>query len=284
MVKVLRTIAETRDFVRRARAEKGPVALVPTMGYFHEGHRALMRKAREICPVVIVSIFVNPLQFGPQEDFAAYPRDLERDLAAAAEEGVDAVFAPSVEEMYPVPQAAFVDVEGLTGVLCGRSRPGHFRGVATVVAKLFNIVGPDCALFGQKDAQQLAVIRRMVQDLGFPVEIVAVPTVREADSLAASSRNVYLTPEQREEAAVLFRALHWAKQTIMRGERDPQRIARLMAETIGGAPGARLDYAEVLSWPDLRPLEAIEGEVLLAVAAWFGRARLIDNMVVEAGK
>ncbi|MDI6710659.1 MAG: pantoate--beta-alanine ligase [Bacillota bacterium] len=282
MVKVLRTIAEVRDFVREARA-RGPVGLVPTMGYFHEGHRALMRKAREMCPTVTVSIFVNPLQFGPQEDLAAYPRDFERDLATAAEEGVDAVFTPSVEEMYPAPQAAFVDIAELTGVLCGRSRPGHFRGVATVVAKLFNIVGPDYALFGQKDAQQLAVIRRMVRDLNFPVEIVAVPTVREADGLAASSRNVYLTPEEREEATILFRALHWGKQTITGGERDPQRVARLMAETINGMPGARLDYAEVLSWPDLNPLATIEGEVLLAVAAWFGRARLIDNMVVEAG-
>lgn len=280
MVKVLRTIAETRTFVRQARP-RGPVGLVPTMGYFHEGHRALMRKAREMCPTVVVSIFVNPLQFGPQEDLAAYPRDLERDLAAAAEEGVDAVFTPSVEEMYPAPQAAFVDVEELTGTLCGRSRPGHFRGVATVVAKLFNIVGPDYAFFGQKDAQQLAVIRRMVRDLNFPVEIVAVPTVREAGGLAASSRNVYLTPEQRREATILFRALHRAEQTITAGERDPQRVARLMAETISGVPGARLDYAEVLSWPDLKPLTVIKGEVILAVAAWFGRARLIDNMVVE---
>lgn len=282
-MQVLRTISETRDFVRAAR-EKGRVGLVPTMGFLHEGHRALVRRARETCRVVMVSIFINPLQFGPREDLASYPRNLDRDLAVLREDGAAAAFVPAAEEMYPNGQAAFVDAEGLTGVLCGCTRPGHFRGVATVVAKLFNIVTPDDAFFGQKDAQQLAVIQRMVRDLNFPVRIISVPTVREKDGLALSSRNTYLTPAERQEATVLFRTLNWAKQTVTTGERDPRRVARMMADRISEARGARLDYAEVLSWPDLKPVEIIKGEVILAVAAWFGRARLIDNMLIEVGE
>ncbi len=279
-MEVCRTIGAIREYVRRAR-EKGPVALVPTMGYFHEGHLTLMREAKKAYPTVVVSIFVNPLQFGPAEDFGSYPRDPERDLALAQEVGVDAVFMPDEAEMYPGPQYVFVDVQKMDQVLCGRSRPGHFRGVATVVAKLFNIVRPDAAFFGQKDAQQLQVIRRMVRDLNFDLEIHAVPTVREPDGLAMSSRNTYLSPEQRAAAPVLYRSLRAAERAIKAGERDRRTVERLMADIIASEPRAELDYAEIYRLPDLERVDVLEGELLLAVAARIGRARLIDNLIVK---
>ena len=279
-MEVCKTIGAIREYVRRVQV-RGPVALVPTMGYFHEGHLTLMREAKKACPTVVVSIFVNPLQFGPAEDFGNYPRDPERDLALAEEVGVDAVFMPDEAEMYPLPQYIFVDVEKMDQVLCGRSRPGHFRGVATVVAKLFNIVRPDAAFFGQKDAQQLQVIRRMVRDLNFDLEIHAVPTVREPDGLAMSSRNTYLSPEQRAAAPVLYRSLRAAEQAIKGGERDRRTVERLMADIIASEPQAELDYAEVYRLPDLERVDVLEGELLLAVAARIGRARLIDNLIVK---
>lgn len=279
-MRVCTTIGAVRDFVRRAR-DRGTVALVPTMGFFHEGHLALMRAAAGACPTVVVSIFVNPLQFGPAEDFSSYPRDPERDLDLAHRNGVHAVFMPDPAEMYPGPQQTFIDVEKMGRVLCGKTRPGHFRGVATVVAKLFNIIRPDAAFFGQKDAQQLQVIRRMVRDLNFDLDIHAVPTVREPDGLALSSRNTYLTPEERAAAPVLYRSLRAGARAIEHGERDRRTVERLMSGLIAAEPLAQPDYARVYRLPDLEPVELLEGELLLAAAARFGRARLIDNVIVK---
>jgi len=277
-------IADMRAYLAEARARGERIGFVPTMGFLHKGHLALIRSAREDPEVdrVVVSIFVNPLQFGPREDYRTYPRDLKRDEELCRSGGTDALFIPPVEEMYPEGFATYVEVTGITELLCGRSRPGHFRGVATVVAKLFNIVQPDCAYFGIKDAQQVVVIRRMVADLNFPVKVKVHPTVREEDGLAVSSRNVYLGPEERQAATVLYRSLKLAGEAIARGERDAARLKQFIEETITAEPLARLDYAEVVSWPDLKPIESLQpGEVLLAVAAYFGRARLIDNLLVE---
>jgi len=278
-VQVCRTVQEVREFLR-ANRHKGPVGLVPTMGYFHAGHLALMHRARRECATVVVSIYVNPLQFGPAEDYSSYPRDPQRDLQLAREAGGVAVFMPSDEEMYPSGYATYVEVQGLTDKLCGRHRPGHFRGVATVVTKLFNIVRPDRAYFGEKDFQQALVIKRLVADLNFDLEVLTVPTVREPDGLAMSSRNVYLSPAERQAATVLYSSLLKARNAILAGERDPRRIENLLAEAINAEPLARLEYAEVYGLPWLAELTRLEGEVLLAVAARVGRARLIDNMVV----
>ncbi|SHE81643.1 pantoate--beta-alanine ligase [Desulfofundulus australicus DSM 11792] len=277
---VCRTIKEIRDFVHQARSRGLSVGFVPTMGYFHEGHLTLMRRAKEACDVVVVSIFVNPLQFGPREDYDRYPRDLDRDVSLAREVGVDAIFHPSVEEMYPPGFATHVDVEGLTGCLCGLSRPGHFRGVATVVTKLFNIVRPDRAFFGQKDAQQALVIRRMVEDLNMDLEIVTVPTVREDDGLAMSSRNVYLSPEERRAATVLPRSLEAARRAYEAGERDADRLVELVRSMIAAEPRAEIDYVDLRSVPDLQPVSRLEGPALLALAVRFGCTRLIDNVVL----
>ena len=277
-------IADMQAYLAEAKARGERIGFVPTMGFLHKGHLALIRCAREDDEVdrVVVSIFVNPLQFGPREDYRDYPRDLERDKELCLSGGTDALFVPAVEEMYPEGFATHVEVTGVTDILCGRSRPGHFRGVATVVAKLFNIVQPDSAYFGIKDAQQVVVIRRMVADLNFPVKVKVHPTVREEDGLAVSSRNVYLGPEERQAATVLYRSLKLAGEAIARGERDAARLKQFIEETITAEPLARLDYAEVVSWPDLKPIESLQpGEVLLAVAAYFGRARLIDNLLVE---
>jgi pantoate--beta-alanine ligase len=251
------------------------------MGYLHEGHLALVEAARRAGDFVVASIFVNPLQFGPSEDFERYPRDLEHDLHLLAEHKCDLVFTPDASEMYPRPIETKVVQPALSQRLCGRSRPTHFEGVTTVVAKLFHIVQPDRAYFGQKDGQQVVLIRRMVEDLNFPVEIVTVPTVREPDGLAKSSRNVYLTDEERPHATVLYRALQWAKQEIEAGERSAQRIAEGMRSRISAEPLVRLDYAEVVSADTLEPLETLRGRVMLAVAAYVGKARLIDNELLE---
>ncbi|MCL6516285.1 pantoate--beta-alanine ligase [Alicyclobacillus sp.] len=272
------TIREVREAVQQARREGKSIGFVPTMGYLHDGHLRLVDTARRENGLVVASVFVNPLQFGPNEDLQRYPRDLERDAHLLMQHRCDVLFAPSVEEMYPRPMETVVDVARLGQPLCGRSRPTHFRGVATVVAKLFHIVGPDRAYFGRKDGQQVAVIRRMVEDLNFPVEIVDVPTVREPDGLALSSRNVYLTPEERAHATVLYRALQWARGRILEGVRSGPELARGMAEIIGAEPGVRMDYAEVVHTDTLEPLEHLEGRVMLAVAAYVGKARLIDNL------
>jgi len=278
-VEVIRTGAGIREACDRARSEGRSVGFVPTMGAFHEGHLSLIRRARLEGDTVVVSIFVNPLQFGPGEDFERYPRDEPRDLSLAEGLGVDLVFAPSVEEMAPGgrPEVT-VDPGALGERLEGASRPGHFRGVATVVARLFNLVGPARAYFGEKDAQQLFLIRRIVRDLGFPIEVVACPTVRAPDGLALSSRNAYLSPEEREAAGCLFLALAGAAELARGGERDAARLVAVMAREIGATPLARLDYAAVVDEETFEQVRDIRGPARALVAAWFGTTRLIDNL------
>jgi pantoate--beta-alanine ligase len=280
-MKAVHTVKEMRALSRAARASRSRLGLVPTMGALHEGHLSLIRAAKSKSDVVAASIFVNPIQFGPNEDFARYPRDLDRDLALLEREGVDVVFVPSVEEMYPQQSVTWVTVEGLSERLCGKSRPGHFRGVATVVAKLFNIVEPDLAFFGQKDAAQVAVIRRMVRDLNMSVAIEVCPIVREPDGLALSSRNAYLTPEQRKDALVLFRALTRGRELYDGGERNPAALIEAAKKVLVGSPAVRLDYFEIIDPDELTPLETIIHPALVAVAAFVGNTRLIDNIVLE---
>ncbi len=286
---VIERVADIRVHLDAARARGATVGFVPTMGAFHDGHRSLMRAAREHHDTVVVSLFVNPLQFGPTEDLERYPRDLAGDLAVAGAEGVDVVFAPPVEEMYPDadfspdggPALTTVSVAGLTGGLCGSSRPGHFDGVATVVTKLFGIVGPSTAYFGKKDAQQLAVVRRMAADLCLPVEIVGCALVREADGLAMSSRNRNLSDAQRAAATVIYRGLQSGADLVLGGERDAGRLRRVVANVLTTEEQVRLEYAEVVTADRLEPLEVLEGEVLVAVAARVGDVRLIDNMTIQ---
>jgi pantoate--beta-alanine ligase len=277
----VRTIEEVRARVAAARAAGSAVGLVPTMGALHEGHLSLIRRARADGGLVVVSVFVNPTQFGPGEDLSRYPRDLERDAELAAEAGADLLFAPAVEEIYPPGFSTSVAVEGLDALLEGASRPGHFRGVCTVVARLFGIVMPDRAYFGQKDFQQLRIIERMTRDLALPVEIVPMPTVREADGLALSSRNAYLSPEERSQALVLSRALREAENAVAAGARDPVALAEQAAATIRSAPLATLDYAVVRDAVTLEPLTALDRPAVLLLAARIGAARLIDNTLLR---
>jgi pantoate--beta-alanine ligase len=277
-------IAELKRKIRTARAAGQTIGVVPTMGYLHDGHLTLMRRARAEQGFVIATLFVNPLQFGPQEDFAVYPRDLDRDRALAETTGIDVLFAPSVDEMYPEGNGktlTFVDVEQITTQLCGASRPSHFRGVATVVTKLFNITEADVGYFGQKDAQQVTVIRRMVDDLNMNVKIVAVPIVREADGLAMSSRNQYLSAAERKAALVLSRSLAKAQQLLAEGEKDPAAILAIMREMVCREPLAEVDYISIVDTLTLLPLKQISGAALVAVAVRFGKTRLIDNLLWE---
>lgn len=274
----LGTVSEIRAALTTARAGGASVGLVPTMGALHEGHLSLVRAARAQNDVVVVSIFVNPTQFGPEEDFERYPRDLDGDGALCAAAGADLIFCPPAEEMYPEPFSTWVDVEDLTDGLCGRSRPGHFRGVCTVVSKLFNICGPDRAYFGEKDVQQLAVVTRMARNLDFPVEIIACPTVREADGLALSSRNARLSPDERAQAPVLYRALTAAGERVRAGERDAATLDRSIREVLKEAPLAVVDYVEIVGADNLRPVARLSGEVVMALAVRFGETRLIDNL------
>jgi len=280
-MQICRTIQEIRTFVAKRRTGGQTVGLVPTMGYFHQGHLSLMQEAKKSCQSVVVSLFVNPLQFGPKEDFAQYPRDFDRDCAMAEAVGVDAIFVPSDREMYPEGFCTHVEVTGITGKLCGQSRPGHFRGVTTVVSKLFNIVTPDKAFFGQKDAQQAMVIQRMAADLNMGLEIIILPTVREEDGLAMSSRNVYLDQTQRQNATVLYRSLCTFRDAIDHGERNTESLRRLITDMIATTPGADIDYVEILSVPNLEPLVLLQGKVIAALAVRFGKTRLIDNIIVE---
>jgi len=280
-VEVIRAIAMARKACDAARSAGRTVGFVPTMGAFHDGHVSLMRRARDERDAVVVSIFVNPLQFGPGEDLSRYPRDEQRDLSMAGELGVDVVFAPTVEEMYPAGEPAVsVDPGPLGDRLEGAVRPGHFRGVATVVAKLFEVVGPSTAYFGEKDAQQLAVIRHMVRDLSFPIDVVGCPTVRELDGLAMSSRNAYLSPVQREAAGCLFLALSEAAEMARGGERDAARLVAAMAREIGATPEARIDYAAVVDEERFEEVGTISGPARALVAAKFGETRLIDNLLL----
>ena len=274
----LHTVAD----VRAARAGFGDLGLVPTMGFLHEGHLSLVRRAKAECGAVAASIFVNPTQFGPGEDLARYPRDLERDLALLEGEGVDLVFTPSAEGVYPPGFATRVEVSGVAEPLEGARRPGHFAGVATVVAKLFNIVQPTCAYFGQKDAQQCAVIARMARDLDLPVKVVVAPTVREADGLALSSRNVYLGAEERRAAPVLHRALLEAQRLFRLGERDGERLRAAIRQVIATEPGVEIDYVSVADPQTLIEAERAPAVALASLAARLGPTRLIDNLILEA--
>ena len=275
-------IIEKIDDIKRLRRQLAePVGFVPTMGYLHQGHLALVRRARAENPSVVVSIFVNPTQFGPQEDFNSYPRDTKRDLALLEEEGTDVVFMPSVAEMYPEQFNGWIEVGKVTERLEGASRPGHFKGVTTVCAKLFNIIQPTRAYFGQKDAQQAVVIKKMVADLNMNLEIVTIPTVREPDGLAVSSRNTYLNPRQRQAATVLYQALSLAQQLWSQGEKDAQRLRQEMTGLIKEQPLANIDYVSVADAETLDELEVVNPPALVSLAVKIGTTRLIDNVVLE---
>ena len=279
-MKIVSTIEEVRAQVREWKKEGKTVGFVPTMGYLHEGHASLMDAAGENDKVV-VSIFVNPMQFGPNEDLASYPRDLEHDAKVCEAHGVDLIFHPTPEEMYGDNFYSYVDMDVLTKELCGLSRPVHFRGVCTVVAKLFNIVTPDKAYFGQKDAQQLAVIKRMVKDLNMPLTIVGCPIIREEDGLARSSRNTYLSREERKAALVLSRSIFLGKKMVEQGEKDCQKIKEAMTAEIEKEPLARIDYVKIVDLSTMQQVETTEHGVLAAIAVYIGKTRLIDNFMTE---
>jgi pantoate--beta-alanine ligase len=280
-MKKLTAVAEMQVAAAGLRATGRRIGLAPTMGSLHDGHLSLVRAARERCEVVVASIFVNPTQFGPQEDYRNYPRNLESDARLLAEERVDVLFAPTPEEIYPPGFQTYVAVQELSQPLCGRSRPGHFRGVATVVTKLLNIVQPDLAFFGRKDAQQGILIQQLVRDLNLPVEIVLCPIVREADGLALSSRNAYLSPEERQAALVLHRSLGRAREMLSAGERSAERLLAVVRGMLEAESRARVDYVEVVDAATLKPIQRLQGRILLALAGWFGKARLIDNLMAE---
>jgi pantoate--beta-alanine ligase len=281
-MRITASIQETRTSVRAAKQQGKTVGFVPTMGALHEGHLSLVRAAKRQCDFVAASVFVNPTQFGPNEDLAKYPRTFESDRQKLEAEGVDLLFAPSVEEMYPHGAVTFVTVEGISDRLDGQSRPGHFRGVATVVAKLFHVVEPDFAFFGQKDAAQVAIIRRMVRDLALAVEIVVCPIVRDPDGLALSSRNVYLSPDERKSALALSRTVRRVEALWRAGERDARRLIESAKTVIGQESSVRLDYVEVIDPDTLMPISDVKERVLFAMAAYVGTTRLIDNLLLES--
>ncbi|MEJ5250837.1 MAG: pantoate--beta-alanine ligase [Chthonomonadetes bacterium] len=279
-MQVAKTVREVRAWTKLARAEGKTIGFVPTMGYFHEGHLNLMRRAKAECDLCVVSLFVNPTQFGPSEDYQRYPRDFTRDAAMAESVGVDLIFAPEVDEMYPEGYQTWVELTEITRRLEGAARPSHFRGVATVCTKLFNIVQADRAYFGKKDYQQLKVIQRLVKDLNIPVEIVPCETTREPDGLAMSSRNTYLNPQERQAATVLYRALCAGRDAILAGERDGAKVQKLVEEVIATEPLVKTEYVDVADAETLEPLQTLKGEVLISLAARVGVARLIDNVTV----
>ena len=275
------SVQEVRKVTANWKKRGFSVGLVPTMGYLHPGHISLIERARKENDMVVVSIFVNPIQFGPNEDLDKYPRDMAHDREVCEKAGAELIFAPQPSELYPCENLAFVDIRGLGDGLCGAKRPGHFRGVCTVVSKLFNIVLPDRAYFGEKDAQQLAIIKRMVKDLNFGTMIVSCPIVREPDGLAMSSRNLYLSPEERKAALSISRSLSAAKELMRKGEKDALKIRETIVAGISAEPLARIDYAEIVDSADLSPVQRIEKPVLAAVAVYFGKTRLIDNFTFE---
>jgi len=270
--------------VKIFKKEGKSISLIPTMGYLHEGHLSLFRAARKHADVVVASIFVNPIQFGPKEDFEKYPRDIKRDEQLAESAGVDVIFHPSANDMYPEGFSTFVDVAGLTDKLCGASRPGHFKGVTTVVAKLFHIVRPDIAYFGQKDAQQAIVIKKMAEDLNMNVEIKIMPIVRESDGLAMSSRNMYLSVSERKDAPVLYESIKKAESLIRSGEKDAAKLTKAMEDMIRIVPSAKIDYVSVVDAKNLEKVKMITGETLIAIAVFIGKTRLIDNIIVKGVK
>ncbi|NOX88446.1 MAG: pantoate--beta-alanine ligase [Calditrichaeota bacterium] len=280
-MKVIKTIEEMRRWSRSTRARGETIGFVPTMGYLHEGHLRLIREAKKHADRLVVSIYVNPTQFGPNEDFERYPRDFARDESLCKQEGVDAVFYPSNEEMYRPFHKTYVITEDLSEIMCGVSRPTHFRGVTTIVAKLFNIVQPDFAVFGQKDAQQAVIIKRMVEDLNFPVKIIVAPIVRESDGLAMSSRNKYLNSRQRKEATVLYRSLQLAEKEYSGGNHDPESIKQKMRRLIERESGGKIDYIEMVDAETLGAPRPGEGDILVALAVYFNSTRLIDNTILK---
>jgi pantoate--beta-alanine ligase len=283
-MEVTKTIEEVRSLVSAARSTGKRIGLVPTMGALHIGHISLIEAAVKDCDFVVVSIFVNPTQFGPGEDFEKYPRPFEADLKICRQAGADVVFAPTPAEMYPRENLTWVTVEQLTEPLCGRSRPGHFRGVTTVCSKLFNIIAPDVAYFGQKDAQQAIVIKRMVADLNMPLEIIVCPTVREPNGLAVSSRNQYLSKQQKEDAANIYKSLQKCREMIETGTTDSQKIIAEMQRILQQIPSGQIEYVSIVDAETLQSIEKIAGEVLAAVAVKVGPARLIDNILVDSAK
>ena len=279
-MKIVGTVKEVREQVKEWKKQGLSVGFVPTMGYLHEGHKSLMDAARKGNDKVVVSIFVNPMQFGPTEDLATYPRDLDHDAALCESVGVDLIFHPEAEEMYKKDFCSFVDMTGLTEGLCGKTRPIHFRGVCTVVNKLFNIVTPDHAYFGQKDGQQLAVIKRMVRDLNMDIEIVGCPIVREEDGLAKSSRNTYLSPEERKAALILSKTVALGKE-LAKTEKDANKVVEAMKKNIETEPLAKIDYVEAVDALSMAPVEKLEGTCMLAMAVYIGKTRLIDNTLIN---
>lgn len=278
-MKIAGTVAEVREQVKQWRKEGLTVGLVPTMGFLHEGHKSLIDRAVKENDRVVVSVFVNPTQFGPNEDFESYPRDMDKDSALCEAAGASLIFHPEPSEMYLDGYSTFVDMSTLTGGLCGKTRPIHFRGVCTVVSKLFNIVTPDRAYFGQKDAQQLAVIRHMVRDLNFGIEIVGCPIIREEDGLAKSSRNTYLNAEERAAATILSKALKEGKAALESGERDAAKVKQIVTDKINSEKLSKIDYVEIVDWNNLEPVEKVTDYVLCAVAVYIGKTRLIDNFI-----
>lgn len=281
MITIVKTIEEVRAQVKAWRAEGLTVGLVPTMGYLHEGHQSLIARSVAENDRTVVSDFVNPIQFGPTEDLATYPRDIERDAALCESTGANLIFHPEADEMYAPDFCTYVDMDHLTKGLCGKTRPIHFRGVCTVVSKLFHIVQPDRAYFGQKDAQQLAVIRRMVRDLNMPLTIVGCPIIREEDGLAKSSRNTYLSAEERKAALCLSRGLNKGKAAVEAGETDAEKVKAIITAEIEAEPLSHIDYVEIVDWNNLEPVSSTEGSILAAVAVYIGKTRLIDNFIIE---
>ena len=280
-MEIITQIAEMQKQADILRGQGKRIGLVPTMGFLHEGHLSLVQQIKTHSEVVVMSIFVNPTQFAPNEDFEDYPRDFDRDVDLAKSVGSDIIFYPDWRDLYPEPYLTYVEVDKITHVLCGLSRPKHFRGVATIVAKLFNIIKPHVAIFGQKDAQQSIVIKRMVADLNFDIEIIVAPIVREKDGLAMSSRNTYLTPEQRAQAVVLYQSLMEAKRLIYAGERNGEMIKKRMRQMIEQQPDAVIDYVEIVDTQNLEPQTELEGETLIALAVQIGKPRLIDNIIIS---
>lgn len=280
-MKLISTVKELTIEINRYKKDNQTIGFVPTMGFLHEGHLKLIEEARKANDIVVLSIFVNPLQFGPNEDYDSYPRNAERDRELATQAGVDLLFSPSVNEMYPNEQSYSVIVRNRVDVLCGKSRQGHFDGVATVLTKLFNMVQPDRAYFGMKDAQQVAVIDGLISEFNFPIDLVAVPTIREEDGLAKSSRNVKLSETERKQATALYKSLREAKENIVNGERNKQKIVDMIAAIISSESSGIIDYIEVLTYPKLEEIEVLSGNVIIAVAVKFTNARLIDNITIE---
>lgn len=280
-MRVITSIREMQEEIMKQKAGGKTIGFVPTMGFLHEGHLTLLRRARQENDLVVLSIFVNPLQFGPTEDYASYPRDFERDRALAEGEQADYLFHPTVAEMYPTESSVKVVIKERTDVLCGKSRPGHFDGVATVVTKLFHITMPTRAYFGKKDAQQAAVIEGLLADLNFPIELVTVDIVREEDGLAKSSRNVNLLPIERQQAPVLYKSLLKAKDLIEQGERNPERVINVITEQINSEANTEIDYVDIFSYPQLKQLEEIHGRIIIALAVKFSKVRLIDNLILD---